>query len=151
MERLSSKCWSDLKGEDCTDVYPAHLTPSVIQAGLKAGNLVQGSFFASRDNCLEASVVTDQHTVRIFLLFMFKRFLQKFIYSYLQIFIQGRASLNRAIDGDTVAIEILPKNEWKAPSNLVIQTGILTCFAVFYCFLSVILKVKVYNAKNKIT
>ncbi|XP_073988911.1 exosome complex exonuclease RRP44-like protein Dis3 [Rhodnius prolixus] len=100
VERLSSKCWSDLKGEDCTDVYPAHLTPSVIQAGLKAGNLVQGSFFASRDNCLEASVVTDQHTI----------------------FIQGRASLNRAIDGDTVAIEILPKNEWKAPSNLVIQT-----------------------------
>uniref|UniRef100_A0A069DZM9 Protein DIS3 homolog n=1 Tax=Panstrongylus megistus TaxID=65343 RepID=A0A069DZM9_9HEMI len=100
IERLSSKRWSELKGEDCTDVYPAHLTPSAIQAGLKAGNLVQGSFFASRDNCLEANVVTDQHSI----------------------FIQGRASLSRAIDGDTVAVEILPKTEWKAPSNLVIQT-----------------------------
>ncbi|KAK9499175.1 hypothetical protein O3M35_003675 [Rhynocoris fuscipes] len=100
VERLSSKRWSELKGEDCTNVYPAHLTLSAIQAGIKAGTLVQGSFFASRDNCLEANVVTENNTI----------------------FIQGRASLNRAVDGDTVAVEILPKSEWRAPSNLVIQT-----------------------------
>ena len=30
-------------------------------------------------------------------------------------------SLNRAIDGDTVAIELLPENEWSAPSDIVLQ------------------------------
>lgn len=34
---------------------------------------------------------------------------------------QGREGLNRAVDGDTVAIELLPENEWSAPSDIVLQ------------------------------
>lgn len=34
---------------------------------------------------------------------------------------QGRASLNRAIDGDIVAVEVLPKQDWIAPSEIVLE------------------------------
>lgn len=33
---------------------------------------------------------------------------------------QGMINLNRAVDGDTVAIEMLPKSEWSCPSSLVL-------------------------------
>ena len=41
----------------------------------------------------------------------------------LQILIQGREALNRAVNGDTVAIELLPKSEWSAPSEIVLEEG----------------------------
>lgn len=34
---------------------------------------------------------------------------------------QGREGLNRAVDGDTVAVEVLPEEEWSAPSEIVLQ------------------------------
>jgi len=34
--------------------------------------------------------------------------------------LQGRESLNRAINGDIVAIQMLPENQWSAPTNLVL-------------------------------
>lgn len=40
---------------------------------------------------------------------------------YFQILIQGREALNRAVDGDVVAMSLLPENKWSAPSDLVIQ------------------------------
>ena len=34
---------------------------------------------------------------------------------------QGKAGLNRAIDGDIVAVELLPEDKWSAPSDIVLQ------------------------------
>ncbi|KAF6200952.1 hypothetical protein GE061_005399 [Apolygus lucorum] len=99
-ERLSSKRWGELRDEDQTKAYTPHLPMSAIQAGIKAGKLFKGPYFASRDNCLEATVKLDKRDVLL----------------------QGKASLNRAIDGDTVVVEILPESEWKAPSNLVVTS-----------------------------
>lgn len=42
--------------ESNKDLYPEHLALSEIQRGLKCGRYVQGSFQASRENYLEASV-----------------------------------------------------------------------------------------------
>lgn len=35
--------------------------------------------------------------------------------------IQGRQSLNRAIDGDVVCIEILPESDWSSPSEIILE------------------------------
>lgn len=44
------------------------------------------------------------------------------IFSFcIQIFAQGLVNLNRAIQDDIVAIEILPESQWAAPSSLVLQ------------------------------
>ena len=37
-------------------LFPPHLTPIQIHGGIKAGNLFQGSFLASRENFLEGTV-----------------------------------------------------------------------------------------------
>lgn len=39
----------------------------------------------------------------------------------MQIFIQGRSNLNRAVDGDTVALELLAEDQWSSPSDIVLQ------------------------------
>lgn len=36
-------------------------------------------------------------------------------------FIQGRENLNRAVNEDIVAVEILPERQWTCPSSLVIE------------------------------
>lgn len=41
--------------------------------------------------------------------------------NFFKILIQGREHLNRAVDGDTVAIELLPESEWSAPSEIVLE------------------------------
>ena len=37
-----------------------------------------------------------------------------------QIILQGLKNLNRAIHEDIVAVELLPKNQWVAPSSVVL-------------------------------
>lgn len=39
----------------------------------------------------------------------------------LQILVQGHVGLNRAVDGDIVAVELLPEDEWSVPSDMVLQ------------------------------
>lgn len=34
---------------------------------------------------------------------------------------QGREALNRAVDGDVVAVELLPEDEWTSPSGIVLE------------------------------
>lgn len=62
-ERLCAKKWSERKGEDSTDIFPAHLPPAAVQHGLMNGKLVKGVFYASKENCLEANVATSNQTV----------------------------------------------------------------------------------------
>ena len=38
-----------------------------------------------------------------------------------QILLQGHIGINRAIDSDIVAIEILPQEEWRKPSDIVLE------------------------------
>lgn len=45
-----------LEGENKTPLFPPHLTPTQIHDGIKSGKFLQGSFLASRENCLEGSV-----------------------------------------------------------------------------------------------
>ncbi|CAD7093571.1 unnamed protein product [Hermetia illucens] len=82
-------------------LFPPHLSPAEIHEGIKSGALLQGSFMASRENYLEGSVNVEG--------------IEKFV------LIQGRESLNRAVDGDVVAIRLLPEDQWSAPSEIILQ------------------------------
>ncbi|KAL7049702.1 hypothetical protein ACKWTF_003826 [Chironomus riparius] len=82
-------------------VYPPHLTVVQMHDGIKSGKFYQGSFMASRENFLEGNVNVE----------CFEKF----------VLIQGRESLNRAIDGDTVCVEVLPESDWSSPSDVVLE------------------------------
>lgn len=38
-----------------------------------------------------------------------------------QVLLQGLQNLNRAVHQDVVAVQLLPRNEWVAPSSVVLQ------------------------------
>jgi len=81
------------------------MTPVQISGGLKAGLLYQGSINISIYNYLEGTIMANIDGEET------------------QILISGRASLNRAIQGDTVAVKLLPKEEWKTNVSKIITTG----------------------------
>ncbi len=39
----------------------------------------------------------------------------------LQVFLQGHSSLNRAVNEDVVAVEMLPESQWSCPSSWVLE------------------------------
>lgn len=82
-------------------IFPEHLSISKIHAGIKSGKLLQGTFQASRENYLEGNVSVQVDETEKWVL------------------IQGLQNLNRAVHGDSVAIEILPESEWSLPSGVV--------------------------------
>ncbi|TKR80691.1 hypothetical protein L596_014723 [Steinernema carpocapsae] len=80
-------------------IYPEHLTQEQINAGLQSGRFCKGTFNVSRENYLEANVhVGSGDTGSTW-------------------FIQGRLHANRAINGDIVAVELLPESEWTVPEK----------------------------------
>ncbi|XP_019715873.1 exosome complex exonuclease RRP44-like [Hippocampus comes] len=99
-----------LSNDDKNDIassrvlFPEHLPLSRIQAGIKSGSFLQGTFKASRDNYLEAKV-----------------FIQKDEEDGTEVLIQGLQHLNRAVHQDVVAVQLLPRSQWAAPSSVMLQ------------------------------
>ncbi|KAH0624466.1 hypothetical protein JD844_031929 [Phrynosoma platyrhinos] len=83
-------------------IFSEHLPLSKLQQGIKSGLYLQGTFRANRDNYLEATVWVhgdgDQR----------------------EVIIQGLRNLNRAVHEDIVAVELLSKDAWAAPSSVVL-------------------------------
>lgn len=69
--------------------------------GVKAGTLHQGIFNVSPYNYLEGSVHVPSFDKSLLVL--------------------GRENSNRAVSGDVVVVEVLPKDQWKAPSSKIIE------------------------------
>lgn len=91
--------------EDTKFQYPKHLTPEDVKIGVEDGRLLIGRFQANRDNNLEGIVPVSIDGEDVHVL------------------IQGRESLNRAIHDDEVAIELLPKSEWKSKYDIVLPSN----------------------------
>lgn len=79
-------------------VYSDHLAISKIMAGIKEGKYHQGSLRVSRFNPFEGWVGSESIGQ--------------------DILIRNRIDMNRAMDGDIVAVEVLPEDKWKAPSSM---------------------------------
>ncbi|KAJ2073664.1 exosome catalytic subunit dis3 [Coemansia sp. S155-1] len=85
--------------------YAEYLSPVQIQAGIKAGILVQGTLQIAPYNYLEGSIFAafpDGKERRVLVI--------------------GRKDMNRAIQGDKIAVQILPRSQWrKAPSAALVD------------------------------
>ncbi|XP_029642031.1 exosome complex exonuclease RRP44 [Octopus sinensis] len=82
-------------------LFPEHLSYSEIQKGIKLGKYKQGKFQASRENYLEGRVSV--------------------IGADEMVLVVGRENLNRAVNEDIVALEILPEDEWTCPSSIIME------------------------------
>uniref|UniRef100_A0A8V0X405 DIS3 homolog, exosome endoribonuclease and 3'-5' exoribonuclease n=1 Tax=Gallus gallus TaxID=9031 RepID=A0A8V0X405_CHICK len=85
-------------------IFPEHIPLSKLQQGIKSGIYLQGTYRASRENYLEATVWVHGDAEE-----------------NKEIIIQGLKHLNRAVHEDIVAVELLAKDEWVAPSSVVLQ------------------------------
>jgi exosome complex exonuclease DIS3/RRP44 len=94
---------TDLTRKNKTIIFPEHLSMADIQSGLKSGRLYQGSYQASRENYLEATVFLHDNEQRP------------------QVFVQGMRNLNRSVHDDIVAVELLPEADWATPTSLVLE------------------------------
>jgi exosome complex exonuclease DIS3/RRP44 len=81
--------------------YPDHFSTSKMMTGVKAGTMHQGIFNVSTYNYLEGSVHVPAFDKSLLIL--------------------GRENSNRAVSGDVVVVEVLPKDQWKAPSTKIIE------------------------------
>ncbi|XDG10370.1 hypothetical protein ABKA04_009985 [Annulohypoxylon sp. FPYF3050] len=87
-------------------LYPEHYTLSKMMTGVKGGVLHQGIFNVSPYNYLEASIKVPAFPKALLVL--------------------GRENINRAVDGDVVVVEVLPQDQWKAPSTKIIEEEAIT-------------------------
>lgn len=81
--------------------YPDHFSTSKMMTGVKAGTMHQGVFNVSTYNYLEGSVHVPAFDKSLLIL--------------------GRENSNRAVSGDVVVVEVLPQDQWKAPSTKIIE------------------------------
>ncbi|RKP01318.1 hypothetical protein CXG81DRAFT_12153 [Caulochytrium protostelioides] len=77
-------------------VYPEHAAPASIQAGIATGVYQMGTLHISPHNFQEATLLADVNKQRV------------------EVLISGRMDLNRAMDGDVVAFQLFPKEQWKS-------------------------------------
>ncbi|KAI9674694.1 MAG: exosome catalytic subunit dis3 [Caeruleum heppii] len=91
----------DAKSAQGEMLYPEHYSMSKMMTGIKAGTLHQGIFNVSPYNYLEGSIHVPAFDKSLLVL--------------------GRESINRAVQGDVVVIEVLPKSQWKKPSTKIIE------------------------------
>ncbi|KAL2353865.1 ribonuclease R [Cryomyces antarcticus] len=86
-------------------IYPEYFSLSKFTTGIKAETLHQGVFNVSPYNYLEGSVQVPAFDRALLVL--------------------GRENSNRAVSGDVVVVEILPKDQWKAPSSKILEEEIV--------------------------
>ncbi|OAA61291.1 exosome complex exonuclease exoribonuclease [Niveomyces insectorum RCEF 264] len=87
-------------------LYPEYLSLSRLMTGVKSGLLHQGAFSVSPYNYLEGSVRVPAFPKPLLVL--------------------GRENINRAIDGDVVVVEVLPRDQWKRPSTKIVEEAVVT-------------------------
>jgi len=72
-----------------------------MNTGVKAGTLHQGTFNVSTYNFLEGTIHVPSFNRPLIIL--------------------GRENINRAVTGDLVVVELLPKDQWKQPSSKIVE------------------------------
>jgi exosome complex exonuclease DIS3/RRP44 len=90
-----------------TFVFPDYVSDLRVRSGIRSGKYVKGTFRPSHYNVLEAYVAASIDPV------------DKSVRT--NILLTGREHQNRAIDGDIVVVELLPKTDWRRPSNKAIE------------------------------
>ena len=97
--------------EDRTKDYFEYYKPEVLEAGLRAGKFVSGRLSVNKHLALTEAFVSRGSSHE-----------KTGASSDTDILISGNGDRNRAVDGDIVVVEILPKSEWRARASRLVDT-----------------------------
>jgi exosome complex exonuclease DIS3/RRP44 len=95
--RIQAKGETLLRKTGAPSEYPRYLPDKEIADGLKTGRVLEGTIHVLPHNPREAEVHVEQGG-------------STFVY-----LVQGRHHMNRALNGDRVCIQVLPRAEWAVP------------------------------------
>lgn len=101
-----------------------YLAPSVLQAGIKSGQLFQGHFNPNPYNYKEVSSPKKNDTSlgRVSLNLLFKQATVAVHGRDKPILIVGLESMNRSVAGDVVVVELLPESQWQGAGDDVVDS-----------------------------
>ena len=88
--------------------YEDHLRPEAVENGVKSGNLYVGTIFVNKYHSTKEAVVIPRST---------KGTEKSKVGSLDEILVSGNVERNRAVHGDIVAVQLLPKSLWKSKIN----------------------------------
>ena len=100
--RCESLIAQTVSNAEATDNFSEHLTAEAMRAGISSGSLFRGILQVDKRSPQEATVRLSQSASAA---------------PFGELFISSAKWQNRAIQGDEVAVQLLPKNQWKAPSR----------------------------------
>ena len=86
--------------------YEEHWRPEAIAAGLNSGKLIQGRIYVNKYHSEKEAFISRRNTTA-----------ESSKSSVEDILIAGTLDRNRAIHGDIVVIQMLPKSQWKSKIN----------------------------------
>jgi exoribonuclease R len=98
--------------------YEEHLNEEVIDAGIKSFLYYRGTLYISSTNPDDAFIRFGDNSGEKQIIYS-NPFINAMGGSLKDILIPGKIFRNRAIHGDTVAVQLLPENEWTSPSSVV--------------------------------
>ena len=96
--------------------YEEHWRSDALAAGLKSGKLIQGRIYVNKYHSEKEAFISRRNTTA-----------ESSKSSVEDILIAGPLDRNRAIHGDIVAVQILPKSQWKSKINKLSKTN-KSCF-----------------------
>ena len=92
--------------------YEEHWRSDALAAGLKSGKLIQGRIYVNKYHSEKEAFISRRNTTA-----------ESSKSSVEDILIAGPLDRNRAIHGDIVAVQILPKSQWKSKINKLSKTN----------------------------
>ncbi|XP_008291591.1 DIS3-like exonuclease 1 [Stegastes partitus] len=100
-----SQVLQEKEGEDSEKEFTEHLPAEVLEAGIKSGRYIQGTLNVSKHRAQnEASIMTEGLSTK-----------NADLSSGVLVF--GGKNRNRAVHGDVVVVELLPKSEWRGKTT----------------------------------
>ncbi|GAB0495592.1 hypothetical protein MMPV_006894 [Pyropia vietnamensis] len=91
-------------------LFADHLSEKAVRAGVRAGRLHVGTYRVSEYDVREGTVAVDLSGLG-----------SRGKGDRTEVLIRGRAAGNRAVDGDSVVVELLPRSEWGGRSSRAVE------------------------------
>lgn len=105
-----SQALQEKESESTEKEYTEHLPPEVLEAGIKSGRYVQGILNVNKHRAQQEALVSTQG------------FSNKSTDLSRDVLVCGVKNRNRAVHGDTVVVELLPRSEWSGRVTALTET-----------------------------
>uniref|UniRef100_A0A3P9LZ64 DIS3-like exonuclease 1 n=1 Tax=Oryzias latipes TaxID=8090 RepID=A0A3P9LZ64_ORYLA len=104
-----SQALEEREAEDSQREFPEHLPAEVMEAGIKSGRYIQGTLSVNKHRAQsEALVQTEASSSQAMDLSS-------------GVLVHGGKNRNRAVHGDVVVVELLPRSEWRGRATLLTE------------------------------